>query len=166
MASWGEALAKGAPVTRSFLPRECRDTIALIDPDSRFGIRFPSCKVMAGQTVLEFLLRHLLENAAKYAQSGIAVTLQAGPARGLIFRVFDDGVGPQESHRGDGSKILPPSANGPDYSALGRADSLLQSQNSSLALCRDADGLVGLEFTIRGTILEPPPIAERQRDLA
>lgn len=133
----------------------CRDIVAMIDPDRRFAIRFPTCKVVADQTVLELLLRKLLENAAKYAIATIVVDVSASKGGGLCFRILDDGLGEYPDLRCDGTAVLPAKAESHDLSEIGRAHSLIESREGCLSISTDAGGLIGLAFTIGGTLAAP-----------
>lgn len=145
----------------------CRDIAALIDPDRRFTIGFPTCKVMADPTMLELLLRLLLENAAKHAHADILVTVSVAEAGALRFQVLDDGAtDTQAPQRADGAALLPEGDAVGALSELGRAQALIDSLDGALTDCRAENGLAGIEFRLSGTLLEESTVQQAQRGAA
>ena len=74
----------------------CDNIMVLLDPMRRHSARFPRVQVQADYTVVQIILRNLIDNAIKYAgkpEVRIAIDVTAMNAQRLMFSVRDDGLG-------------------------------------------------------------------------
>lgn len=71
----------------------CADLAALIDPLGHKTITYPEVTVHADPIALQLVLRNLLDNAARYAKSEIAISLDSSDPNGPKFTIADDGPG-------------------------------------------------------------------------
>jgi PAS domain S-box-containing protein len=73
----------------------CRDIAALTDPEARLDISAPHVSIECESTVLQLILRNLIENASRHAQGRITLLADIADNRpGFVrFTVADDGRG-------------------------------------------------------------------------
>ncbi|WP_299371256.1 PAS domain-containing sensor histidine kinase [uncultured Tateyamaria sp.] len=74
----------------------CDNVMVLLDPMRKHSARFPRVQVQADYTVVQIILRNLIDNAIKYAgkpEVRIAIDVTAMNAQRLMFSVRDDGLG-------------------------------------------------------------------------
>ncbi len=118
------------------------DIAALLDPHQRLSIELPSAHVTTDRVAMQMVLRNLMENAVRYADKKISVSvaeLADDPTGDVIaVTVSDDGVGRSAGIRSDGQSVLPtPGQVGADFglnSALAivaaRGGRVVQAQNN------------------------------------
>ncbi len=141
------------------------DIAALLDPHERLSIELPSAHVTTDRVAMQMVLRNLMENAVRYADKKISVSVTEvadDPAGSSIaVTVSDDGVGQSADIRSDGQTILPvPEQVGGDFgikSALAivsaRGGSLTQTQNNFTTGA-------AIRFTLPGAFAGDPKTAQ------
>jgi len=74
----------------------CSDLVAILDPLSRKSVTIPACQVTTDKAALQIVLRNLLDNAIKFSNSYVAVTVEEltdSDGEWLVIKVSDDGKG-------------------------------------------------------------------------
>ncbi|QFU07958.1 Sensor protein PhoQ [Rhodobacteraceae bacterium THAF1] len=93
MSRVGSAAPSVRRLDRVDLSRTCREIAAIVDPMKRLDITYPDTAVMTDVVILQVTLRNLLDNAARYARSRIAISIEAENDNHLNIVVADDGPG-------------------------------------------------------------------------
>jgi len=71
----------------------CRDIAAVVDPEATMSIRSPEVVIDGEAVVLQMILRNLVENAMRHADSRLEIGVAEGEEGRLRFSVADDGAG-------------------------------------------------------------------------
>jgi len=155
------------------------DIAALLDPDQRLKIELPNAKVKTDRVAVQMVLRNLMENAVRYADKNVCVsviqnqnqnTAQGAMADGEIeITVSDDGVGLSADKRSDGQTILPmPGDLGADF-GINSAQAIVAARGGSFARVQNNFSTgASIRFTLPGcmsgpkyeTVPQPRPIPQ------
>lgn len=94
------------------------DIAALLDPDNRLNMELPPVKLETDRVALQMVLRNVMSNAVRYADSSVDISVQE--QHGMVaITVADDGVGQNNVLRCDGEAVLPGA--GPSHQEFGLA---------------------------------------------
>ena len=136
------------------------DIAALLDPHQRLNIELPNAKVTTDRVAMQMVLRNLMENAVRYADKNISVSVTETPndssGNDIAITVSDDGVGLSTDRRSDGQTILPmPGELGPDF-GINSAQAIIAARGGSFARTQNNFSTgAALRFTLPGSIAEP-----------
>lgn len=136
------------------------DIAALLDPHQRLNIELPNAKVTTDRVAMQMVLRNLMENAVRYADKNISVSVTETPndssGNDIAITVSDDGVGLSADRRSDGQTILPmPGELGPDF-GINSAQAIIAARGGSFARTQNNFSTgAALRFTLPGSIAEP-----------
>ncbi len=97
----------GGVVEQTDLHHVASDIAAILDPHHRLSIDLPRTQMETDRVALQMVMRNVMENATRYADSRVAVTAANGKAGFVDITVSDDGVGQSLDRRSDGSLVLP-----------------------------------------------------------
>jgi|GEM_PF-2257255 len=83
------------------LTEELKDELIAADPDMAKAVTFDGAplRVLADRRALSVALRHMLDNAVRYAALRVRVSVTASADGGFVLRVDDDGEGLPEAAR-------------------------------------------------------------------
>lgn len=132
------------------------DIAALLDPHQRLKIKLPAVKVTTDRVAMQMVLRNLMENAMRYADKNISVSVTEhsdNPSEGHIaVTVSDDGVGLSPDKRSDGKPILPaPGQLGADF-GLNSAQAIVAARGGSFARAQNNFSTgAAIQFTLPGS---------------
>jgi PAS domain S-box-containing protein len=133
------------------------DIAALLDPHQRLNIELPNAKVTTDRVAMQMVLRNLMENAVRYADKNISVSVTQTPngtsGNEIAITVSDDGVGLSADRRSDGQTILPmPGELGPDF-GINSAQAIVAARGGSFARTQNNFSTgAALRFTLPGSI--------------
>ncbi len=84
--------------------------------DIVFNKPIESCEIIAEKRYLRMLVTNIIQNAHRYSEKKIRVTVECITGTGVVFSVQDDGPGIDESFRGD---VVKPFVKGNNFDKLG-----------------------------------------------
>ena len=152
-------------VTDVDLSHLCGDLVAIVDANKRFDIGFPDNELRTDRVALQLVLRTLLENAMRFCDKRIEITVFDDSEGRLLFTVYDDGSSDAHGRRPDGSLLVPDGTAGPGYSGLNLVRDLIHARGGTLE-ARRTDVRLGVEvcFSLPGEIVgwhQKAPIAAK-----
>lgn len=142
---------EGGRVEKTDFHHVASDIAALLDPHQRLSIDFPKLVIETDRVALQMVLRNIMENAVRYADARVGVTVTTGASGFVDVTVSDDGVGQSLERRSDGSPVVPdPSVSACDF-GLASARAMVHSRGGTFvqAQCPFPTG-ASIRFSLPG----------------
>ncbi|GKX33824.1 MAG: hypothetical protein MnENMB40S_14420 [Rhizobiaceae bacterium MnEN-MB40S] len=135
----------------------CSDLVAILDPLSTKTVALPSCLATTDKAALQIALRNLLDNAIKFANSQVAVTVTSRADRDgewIVVTVSDDGEGFQSSNEPIGGSQHTDSQGGVHGFGLAAVQQLAEARGGTVWVDEPelGDGAT-IRFTIPGRLV-------------
>ncbi|MDA8746904.1 PAS domain-containing protein [Litoreibacter sp.] len=108
------------------------DIAALLDPHQRLNMTLPQAILETDRVALQMVLRNVMENAVRYADSRIMIEVAPQMDGTIAITVADDGVSDNQAVRCDGEAVLPASGTSPVAFGLASAAQILTSRGGKI----------------------------------
>ncbi|MEM6712381.1 MAG: ATP-binding protein [Pseudomonadota bacterium] len=133
------------------------DLVSILDSNSETDIAYPTLSVEADRTILQIVLRNLMENAVKFGKSAchVAVDAAAKEPDHLVFTISDDGDGFGDTSTVEDLSQVARERAGTGGFGLAGAHRLVKARGGSMWLTQsyfETGG--GVAFTIRGRLVD------------